>query len=132
MPFQSWPTAAVASAVTNSDLQAMQISASPCSHVHHELYTSSNSPRRFILLGILISYLPQHHRIISRRSSEGMSPYFVLLGATSSNSAIANILSLPASHDDLSCCKEVSGFECFAGVLGIAQIGFQWASFTVM
>ena len=87
---------------------------------------------RLILLGILISYLPQHHRIISRRSSEGISPYFVLLGTTSGTCAFANILTLPASRADLACCSEVSGFECVAGLLGIAQVGVQWSCFAVM
>ena len=87
---------------------------------------------RLILLGILISYLPQHHRIISRRSSEGISPYFVLLGTTSGTCAFANILTVPASRRDLACCKELSGFDCAAGVLGIAQVGVQWSCFVVM
>lgn len=89
-------------------------------------------PSRFILLGILISYLPQHHRIISRRSSQGISPYFVLLGTTSGTCAFANVLTLPTSQADLACCSELSGFECFAGLLGIAQVGIQWSCFAVM
>lgn len=90
------------------------------------------SPSRFILLGILVSYLPQHYRIISRRSSEGISPYFVLLGTTSGTCAFANILTLPTSRADLACCSEISGFECLAGLLGIAQVGIQWSCFAVM
>ncbi|MCJ1272038.1 hypothetical protein MMC22_011944 [Lobaria immixta] len=86
----------------------------------------------FILLGILVSYLPQHHRIISRRSSEGISPYFVLLGTTSGTCAFANILTLPTSRADLACCSELSGFECLAGLLGIAQVGIQWSCFAVI
>jgi hypothetical protein len=86
----------------------------------------------FILLGILVSYLPQHVRIISRRSSEGISPYFVLLGTTSGTCAFANIVTLPPSQRDLACCKELNGFDCVAGLLGIAQVGVQWACFTVM
>ncbi|KAF6229026.1 hypothetical protein HO133_007140 [Letharia lupina] len=85
-----------------------------------------------ILLGILVSYLPQHHRIISRRSSTGISPYFVLLGTTSGTCAFANILTLPASRRDLACCRELSGFECVAGALGIAQVGVQWSCFMVI
>jgi len=85
-----------------------------------------------ILLGILISYLPQHHRIIVRRSSDGISPYFVLLGTTSGTCAFANILTLPASQRDLGCCKELSRFACAAGLLGIAQVGVQWVCFTVI
>ncbi|GAP85996.1 putative pq loop repeat protein [Rosellinia necatrix] len=85
-----------------------------------------------ILLGILLSYLTQHYRIISRGSSEGISPYFVLLGVTSANAQFGNILTLPASRADVACCKEVSPFECTAGLLGIAQIGTQWVCFAVI
>ncbi|KAI9842200.1 MAG: hypothetical protein M1837_007413 [Sclerophora amabilis] len=85
-----------------------------------------------ILFGILLSYLPQHYRIIQRRSSEGISPYFVLLGTTSGSFAFANILILPTSRADLQCCKEINTFGCVAGLLGIAQVGVQWACFTVI
>lgn len=85
-----------------------------------------------ILVGILLSYVTQHYRIISRGSSEGISPYFVLLGVTSANAQFGNILSLPESRADVACCKEVSPFECTAGLLGIAQIGAQWACFAII
>ena len=96
------------------------------------LYLPTNNLISLILLGILVSYLPQHHRIISRRSSTGISPYFVLLGTTSGTCAFANILTLPASRRDFACCRDLSGFECVAGVLGIAQVGVQWSCFMVM
>ncbi|EON60924.1 hypothetical protein W97_00134 [Coniosporium apollinis CBS 100218] len=83
----------------------------------------------FILVGILVSYLPQHYRIIARRSSEGLSPYFVLLGTTSGTCAIANILILPTSRTDVGCCREISPFACGAALLGIAQVGVQWSCF---
>ncbi|OBT68545.1 hypothetical protein VE03_01697 [Pseudogymnoascus sp. 23342-1-I1] len=85
-----------------------------------------------ILIGILVSYLPQHYRIISRGTSEGISPYFILLGTTSGTSAFASILVLPASRADVACCKTVSSFECFAGLLGIAQVGVQWFCFAII
>jgi PQ loop repeat len=85
---------------------------------------------RLLLVGILVSYLPQHYRIISRRSSEGISPYFVLLGTTSGTASFTNILIL--SRGDLHCCRHISGFECFAGSLGVAQVGMQWSCFAVM
>ncbi|KAJ9602725.1 hypothetical protein H2200_012919 [Cladophialophora chaetospira] len=86
----------------------------------------------FILFGILISYLPQHIRIIRLRSSYGLSPYFVLLGTTSGTCAFANILVLPRSRADIACCREVDEFACLAGLLGIAQVGVQWSCFTVI
>jgi len=85
-----------------------------------------------LILGILMSYLLQHVRIISRGTSEGISPYFVLLGVTSANAQFGNILTLPESRADVMCCKEVSPFECTAGVLGIVQIGTQWICFAVI
>jgi uncharacterized protein with PQ loop repeat len=82
-----------------------------------------------IVVGMLISYLPQHFRIIKRRTSEGISPYFVLLGTTSGTSAFANILLLPKSRQDVACCSELETFHCVAGLLGIAQLGVQWICF---
>ncbi|KAF4635670.1 hypothetical protein G7Y89_g2430 [Cudoniella acicularis] len=86
----------------------------------------------FILLGILVSYLPQHYRIITRGTSEGISPYFILLGTTSGTCAFANILVSPISRADVACCKTISTFECLAGLLGIAQVGIQWFCFTII
>jgi hypothetical protein len=85
-----------------------------------------------IVLGILVSYLPQHYRIIARRSSEGLSPLFVLLGTTSSSFALFNILCLPTSQRDIACCREVSRFACFSALLGIAQVAVQQACFSFM
>lgn len=80
----------------------------------------------------MISYLPQHYRIISRGTSEGISPYFVLLGTTSATAGFANILTLPQSIQDAGCCKELETFQCVAGVLGIVQLGVQWLCFAFM
>ncbi|KAF2726775.1 PQ loop repeat protein-like protein [Polyplosphaeria fusca] len=83
----------------------------------------------FILVGILVSYLPQHYKIISRRSSRGLSPLFVLLGTVSGTASIANILTLPESTRDMGCCSQIGRFPCAAALLGIAQIGVQWSCF---
>ncbi|KAJ5239808.1 hypothetical protein N7468_004427 [Penicillium chermesinum] len=64
-----------------------------------------------IVLGIVVSYLPQHLRIISLKSSFGISPYFILLA------------------EDVACCSEISGLACFAGLLGVIQMGMQWLCF---
>ncbi|KAI0854218.1 hypothetical protein F5Y00DRAFT_222552 [Daldinia vernicosa] len=85
-----------------------------------------------IVIGIMLSYVTQHYRIISRGTSEGISPYFVLLGVTSANSQFGNILTLPQSRADVACCKVVSPFECIAGLLGIVQIGTQWVCFAII
>jgi hypothetical protein len=84
------------------------------------------------VLGIVFSYLPQLIRIIRLKSSFGISPYFVLLGATSGTFALANVVSQQQSLQDVACCKDVSGLSCFAGLLGILQVGMQWLSFFMM
>lgn len=85
-----------------------------------------------ILLGLVVSYLPQHYRIVSRRTSEGISPLFVLLGTTSATSGFAAILTVEPSRQDIACCKQVETFECLAGLLGIAQLGVQWICFSLI
>jgi hypothetical protein len=86
----------------------------------------------FLVVGILVSYLPQHYKIISRRSSRGLSPLFVLLGTVSGTASIANMLTLPESTRDMACCAQIGRFPCAAALLGIAQIGVQWACFFFM
>jgi hypothetical protein len=84
------------------------------------------------VLGILVSYLPQLVRIAALRSSFGISPYFVLLGTTSGTFALANMVSQQQTLQDVSCCKDVSGLSCFAGLLGILQVATQLLSFFAM
>ncbi|KAF2188267.1 PQ loop repeat protein-like protein [Zopfia rhizophila CBS 207.26] len=108
----------------------------PSLYQDHERCQELSSPNLFnfsisvfIVVGILVSYLPQHYKIISRRSSRGLSPMFVLLGTVSGTASIANILTLPESTRDMGCCREISRFACAAALLGIAQIGVQWSCF---
>ncbi|KAL5002333.1 hypothetical protein BDV10DRAFT_118900 [Aspergillus recurvatus] len=82
-----------------------------------------------IVLGILVSYLPQLIRIAALRSSFGISPYFVLLGTTSGTFALANMVSQQQTLQDAACCKDVSGLSCFSGLLGILQVAIQLVSF---
>ncbi|KAK9460426.1 uncharacterized protein V1516DRAFT_676601 [Lipomyces oligophaga] len=83
-----------------------------------------------IAVGIVLSYLPQHFRIAIRKSSRGLSPWFLLLGAASSACALANVLLL--STDVLSCCSMISGGQCFAASLGVIQVSLQFAMFSVI
>lgn len=86
----------------------------------------------FLVLGILVSYLPQHAKIIQKGSSAGLSPWWVLLGSISSIAGIANIIVLPATRDDLSCCRHISATSCMAAMLGVVQIAVQWICFMGM
>ena len=85
-----------------------------------------------LVVGIIGSYLPQHIKILRRGSSDGLSPWWVLLGGVSSIAAIGNIVALPASRADIRCCKEISGAACGAALLGVAQIGCKWLCFMIV
>ncbi|GAB7343235.1 hypothetical protein MBLNU457_1294t1 [Dothideomycetes sp. NU457] len=85
-----------------------------------------------LVLGILISYLPQHAKIVSNGTSAGLSPWWVMLGTLSSIAGITNIIVLPTSQHDMRCCKEISATECGAGLLGIVQVGVQWTCFMIV
>ncbi|RIA99194.1 PQ loop repeat-domain-containing protein [Glomus cerebriforme] len=85
----------------------------------------------FLAFGILISYLPQHYKIISTKSSEGISPLFLLLGAVSMTCSYFNILIL--QFVQFGCCiNTYSAGYCFENVLGIIQLTIQWACFTMI
>ncbi|TKA68470.1 hypothetical protein B0A49_08086, partial [Cryomyces minteri] len=85
-----------------------------------------------LVLGILLSYLPQHVKIVSRRSAAGLSPWFVLLGSVSGTCAFANMLLQRASVRAMACCPVRGGFACASSLLGVVQIGVQWGCFFVI
>lgn len=75
-------------------------------------------------VGIVISYLPQHVRIIVRKTSEGLSPNFLLLGSLSSFAAAINIylVTIPTRQ----CCStSLSKFECINALANMFQIMIQ-------
>lgn len=84
----------------------------------------------FLCLGLVISYLPQLYRIIHLRSSLGFSPWFLLLGATSSASTFLNVVAL--QWNSVRCCKVLSKGECAEGLVGVMQVGLQWGMFAAM
>jgi PQ loop repeat len=84
----------------------------------------------FLLVGIVVSYLPQIVRIIVKKSSLGFSPWFLLLGATSSASSFLNVVALQWGL--VRCCSMVSTSICAESMLGIAQVALQWLCFVSM
>ncbi|KAI9280686.1 hypothetical protein BY458DRAFT_500057 [Sporodiniella umbellata] len=84
----------------------------------------------FLCVGLIISYLPQHYRIIANKTSEGFSAWFLLLGVVSSTSSMLNIVLL--QWDAIVCCKSLSTGACLEGLMGIFQIGFQWVMFCLV
>ncbi|WVN87993.1 uncharacterized protein L203_103191 [Cryptococcus depauperatus CBS 7841] len=83
-----------------------------------------------LCIGMIISYLPQHIRIIRTKSSEGFSPWYLLLGATSSASGMLNLLIVQWSL--FGCCKFLSAGRCFESLLGFFQVTLQWALFSII
>ncbi|POW11878.1 hypothetical protein PSTT_04952 [Puccinia striiformis] len=83
-----------------------------------------------IVLGILISYLPQHYRIISSKSSHGISPWFLLLGSTSNTGSLVNAITL--QWGVVRCCQVLTPGQCAESLLGIIQVLLQWACFNII
>ncbi|KUI59782.1 hypothetical protein VP1G_06993 [Cytospora mali] len=83
-----------------------------------------------ILMGwVLISYIPQYARIVSRKSAEGLSTLYILLGSLSGVCAVGNIMMLPSSEVEIGCCRELQRFACISGLLGMFQVIFGIACF---
>ncbi|KAG0343172.1 hypothetical protein BG004_005460 [Podila humilis] len=76
-----------------------------------------------VLAGIFISYLPQHYRIIRNKNSDGISPWFLLIGCLSATSSLLNIVIL--QQGVIQCCRYITAGQCFRNMLGIVQLGVQ-------
>ncbi|CAN3364397.1 hypothetical protein DICA3_F10044 [Diutina catenulata] len=78
-----------------------------------------------ITVGIIVSYLPQYRRIYVKRTSEGLSSTFLLLGSSSSIFTLTNIILI--SSDARKCCYNgsLSAFNCLNSQLNMIQIGVQ-------
>ncbi|KAI9190280.1 hypothetical protein H9P43_001713 [Blastocladiella emersonii ATCC 22665] len=83
-----------------------------------------------LLAGIVISYVPQQAKIVLRKSSEGLSPWFLLLGAIATISTVANVLLL--QFGVLACCSVWSPLACFENSLGLIQVAAQAVMFLVI
>ncbi|KAI8320870.1 hypothetical protein GQ54DRAFT_262792 [Martensiomyces pterosporus] len=82
-----------------------------------------------LCVGTFLSYLPQHIKILNRRSSDGISPYFILLGTVGAGSNITNIALLQFLA--MQCCTVQTVGACLAGLLGIFQVAIQGAMFYI-
>ncbi|KAJ2451523.1 hypothetical protein EV183_003557 [Coemansia sp. RSA 2336] len=82
-----------------------------------------------LCVGTFLSYLPQHIKILKRRSSDGISPYFILLGTVGAGSNITNIILL--QFIALQCCTVQTLGVCVASLLGILQVCIQGGMFYI-
>ncbi|OMJ30120.1 hypothetical protein AYI69_g341 [Smittium culicis] len=72
----------------------------------HELPASGDiSVSVFMIIGTYLSYTPQIYKIYNLRSSEGISPYFILLGSLGAVSNIFNYLIL--HFWIIECCQKI-------------------------
>ncbi|KAM3579537.1 hypothetical protein VKS41_007996 [Umbelopsis sp. WA50703] len=92
---------------------------------HHDPYALYIS--LFLCVGLVVSYLPQHYRIIANKTSEGFSAWFLLLGVVSATSSFLNIILL--QWDAITCCSMLSTGQCLESLMGVFQIGLQWFMF---
>lgn len=83
-----------------------------------------------VCVGVVLSYVPQVVRICWTRSSVGLSPWFLFLGATSSASAMFNVLVL--QWPVVRCCPRLGALGCVEQLMGILQVTLQWFMFTLM
>ncbi|KAK7449313.1 hypothetical protein VKT23_013456 [Stygiomarasmius scandens] len=80
--------------------------------------------------GLVISYVPQHYRIISSGTSKGLSPIFLFLGVTSATSGLLNMVTV--QWGILRCCPVLSLGSCIEMTAGVIQVGLQWAMFSLI
>ncbi|GEQ67057.1 hypothetical protein JCM33374_g720 [Metschnikowia sp. JCM 33374] len=78
-----------------------------------------------ITAGIFVSYLPQYFRIFKKKTSEGLSVNFLLLGSCSSIFTFTNIILISARARY--CCRTgaLTFFNCINSQLNLIQIGLQ-------
>ncbi|OBA23394.1 hypothetical protein METBIDRAFT_37569 [Metschnikowia bicuspidata var. bicuspidata NRRL YB-4993] len=78
-----------------------------------------------ITAGIFVSYLPQYFRIYKKKTSEGLSVSFLLLGSCSLIFTFTNIIMI--SSRARFCCRSgaLTLFNCINSQLNLIQIGLQ-------
>ncbi|KAF9093237.1 hypothetical protein BGX29_010025 [Mortierella sp. GBA35] len=84
----------------------------------------------FVLIAIIVSYLPQYYRIFQKKSSDGLSLWFLILGSLSTTSSFFNIFVL--QWGVIRCCSVVGPGHCTESILGITQLGVQFVMFNLI
>ncbi|KAL5478319.1 hypothetical protein ACEPAI_2503 [Sanghuangporus weigelae] len=95
---------------------------------HHDLWGTLLTLG--LIGGLFASYVPQHFKIINKGSSEGFSPWFLLLGATSSAAGCLNMWTM--QWNVVRCCRYISTGSCMESMGGIIQVSLQWLLFNVI
>ncbi|KAL9603821.1 MAG: hypothetical protein Q9219_000930 [cf. Caloplaca sp. 3 TL-2023] len=87
-----------------------------------------------ITLAIILTYFPQFQRIITRNSSHGISPYYILLSTVFTTSALANSLLLRSANGDYDCCKrgDIHGSACFTALAATVQAALHFLGSVIL
>jgi len=75
----------------------------------------------FLLIGTLISYLPQHIKLYGKKSHVGLSLSTAVLGSLVGASMLANYIALQY-FESFECCKYVDGMHCFGNLMPFLQL----------
>lgn len=78
-----------------------------------------------ITFGIFLSYVPQYHRIYVKRTSEGLSTNFLLLGSSSSIFTLTNIVLVTSKARQCCYSGALTTFNCINSQLNLIQISIQ-------
>ncbi|QOU18725.1 hypothetical protein BRETT_001793 [Brettanomyces bruxellensis] len=84
-----------------------------------------------LVVGIYISFVPQHVRVIRRRTSEGLSPSYLLMGSISAFASFVNmyLVTVPARH----CCTvDLNAYQCANAMTGYIQMIYRYYLFFVI
>ncbi|RIA87969.1 hypothetical protein C1645_695548 [Glomus cerebriforme] len=97
--------------------------------IDFEICISDNQPIDVLLsilvaFGLLISFFPQVRKIIKYKTSEGISPWFLMLGTMSATCILFNIVIL--QFKVIKCCQFDPVITCFENMLGIIQLAILW------
>ncbi|KIM28209.1 hypothetical protein M408DRAFT_23915 [Serendipita vermifera MAFF 305830] len=83
-----------------------------------------------LCIGLVLSYLPQHYKIIHSGTSEGLNPLYLLLGSTSAASGMLNVITL--QWVIIACCKYLNPGQCIESLGAVWIVGLQWFFFTTI
>ena len=75
----------------------------------------------FLLVGTLISYLPQHIKLLRMRSHVGLSLGTAVLGAVNNAAALVNYISVEY-FQMFDCCAGVDSTTCFGKIMPFLQL----------
>ncbi|KAF9549438.1 hypothetical protein EC957_003827 [Mortierella hygrophila] len=110
-----------------SDIQGIETGTGKCTPRHNKPELTLSI---IVLISIIVSYLPQYYRIFQKKSSDGLSLWFLILGSLSTTSSFFNIFVL--QWGVVRCCSVIGPGPCTESILGITQLAVQFVMFNLI